>query len=228
MPTPDRGRRQSTRRRGAIGPTTLVGGARGEILSELCGKRLTALELAKRFSITGGAIRAQLTELRDAGLVHYRTEVRGVGKPTHVYELTPDGEYLLSSAYVPALVHLLRAVQARLGDSVPDLLREAGRALGEANHPAAQGRSLRSSAEQCAAVLRSLGGSAEVETSGRDMLVRSECCPLAAVVGHVPIACKLFEGMARAITSPGQLVEEHCDRVGQPHCLFRITNTSKG
>lgn len=229
MPTPEYSRRQSTRRHQAPLPLTAVGGARGDILSELCGRRLTALELAERFSITSSAIRGHLTELRKSGLVRYRTEVRGVGKPTHVYELTREGQYLLSSAYVPALAALLRAANARLGDRVNDLLRDAGRALVEANRPAAerrpaQRRSLRASAEECAALLRSLGGSAEVETSGPDVLVRSECCPLSAVVADTPIACKLFEGVARALT--GKLVEEHCDRAEQPHCLFLVPKRS--
>jgi predicted ArsR family transcriptional regulator len=155
--------------------------------------------------------------------VRYRTEVRGVGKPTHVYELTPEGQYLLSNAYVPALVNLLRAANTQLGEGVSDLVRDAGRALADANHPPADRRSRRASAEAYAALLRSLGGSAEVDEAGPHLLVRSECCPLGAVVGQAPIACKLFEGMARAIT--GRLVEEHCDRAEQPHCLFHIPKT---
>ena len=201
----------------------MLGGARGEILSALCGKRLTAVELADRFSITSTAVRAHLSALRNSGLVRYRTEVRGVGKPTHVYELTPEGQYLLSSAYVPVLVNLLRTVDAHLGNGAVDVIRDAGRSLAEANELPARRQSLRARAERCADLLRALGGSATVEESRGELIIRSECCPLAATVRQTPTACKLFEGMARAITE--HAVEEHCERTEQPHCLFRIART---
>lgn len=223
MPTPDEAGRQSTRPRRANAPAQMLGGARGEILSALCGKRLTAVELADRFSITSTAVRAHLNELRSSGLVRYRTEVRGVGKPTHVYELTPEGQYLLSSAYVPVLVNLLHTVDAHLGDSAIDVIRDAGRSLAEASVSPARRQSLRARAEQCAELLRSLGGSASVEEIGGELIIRSECCPLAATVAQMPTACKLFEGMARAVTA--RAVEEHCDRSEQPHCVFRIPRT---
>ena len=203
----------------------MLGGARGEILSALCGKRLTAVELADRFSITSTAVRAHLNALRSTGLVRYRTEVRGVGKPTHVYELTPEGQYLLSSAYVPVLVNVLRVLGARLGDGASDLIRDAGRSLADARNSPPAPRSLRAKAEQCAELLRSLGGSASVDESSEELIVRSECCPLAATVAQMPTACKLFEGMARAMT--GRAVEEHCDRSAQPHCLLRIPRAER-
>lgn len=200
-------------------------------MSALCGRRLTAVELAQRLSITSTAIRAHLSALRHSALVRYRTEVRGVGKPTHVYELTPEGQYLLSSAYVPVLVNLLRTVDSHVGDGATDLLRDVGRRLADANEPRPRRQSLRAKAVWCAEFLSSLGGSASVEEGSRELLIRSECCPLAATVTEMPMVCKLFEGMARAVT--GRPVEEHCDRSEQPHCLFRISrahapNGSKG
>jgi DeoR family suf operon transcriptional repressor len=221
MPKYRPARRKPTESRGHDGAASLLGDARGQILAKLCGCRLTAIELAEQFSVSSNAIRAHLDVLRRAALVRYQTESRGVGKPTHVYELTPEGQYVLSRAYAPALSYLLRAARAHLGDRIDDMLRDAGRILAIEGSPrAARNASLRSRAESCTALLRSFGGSAELEEESAQFLIRSECCPLSSVVTEQPIVCKLLEGLAREIT--GRDVQEQCDRAHQPHCLFVI------
>src|SRR3954469_17560930 len=115
MPKHDPRDKNPARDNDVSGATSLLGSARGQILSELCGRRLTATELAERFSVSSNAIRTHLAALRHARLVRYVTESRGVGKPTHVYELTHQGQYLLSRAYAPVLTHVLRAARGQLG-----------------------------------------------------------------------------------------------------------------
>jgi predicted ArsR family transcriptional regulator len=207
------------------GSANLFGATRNQILSELCGRRLTAVELADRFAISSNAIRAHLGALHGAQLVRYETESRGVGKPTHVYELTAEAEHLLSRAYAPALSALLDSAREASGDRFSEIVYDAGRRLALANstHPAATGN-LRRRAEDCAALLRSFGGSPELEEEAGRFLIRSECCPLAAVVREQPACCKLFEGMARELT--GRAVEERCDRTRRPHCTFVIPRAS--
>jgi predicted ArsR family transcriptional regulator len=181
--------------------------------------------LAQRFSVSSNAIRTHLSALHSAQLVRYESESRGVGKPAHVYELTPEGQYLLSRAYAPALTYLLRATRARVADRVDDILRDAGRELASARAPhAPKTASLQSRAESCVAILRSLGGSPQLVEDANGLIIRSECCPLASVVREQPAACKLFEGLTREIT--GREAKEHCDRAHRPHCQFIIPKTS--
>ena len=205
----------------------LLGTTRAQILSALCGHGLTATELADQFAISSNAVRTHLGVLRGAALVTYRTEARGVGKPTHVYELTLEGAYLLSQAYAPALRHVIGAARDIIGDGLPDMLRRAGRRLARENRssPGKSGKITKTSgardgAEACAALIRELGGSAEVEAQAERFVIRSECCPLSSVVLQQPLTCKLFEGMARELT--GRDVEEHCERAHQPHCHFIV------
>jgi DeoR family transcriptional regulator, suf operon transcriptional repressor len=224
MPKHDRTNRNPAAEHNLSGAANLLGSARGQILSELCGRRLTALELAERFSVSSNAIRTHLGALRHARLVRYATESRGVGKPTHVYELTDQGQHLISRAYAPALKHVLGAVRKQLGARVDDMLRDAGRALAlESTHRQRGNPSLRSKTEGCAALLRALGGSAEVEEHAGEYHIRSECCPLASVVAEQPSTCKLMEGLAREIT--GSAVHERCERDDTPHCHFVVFRT---
>src|SRR5919199_1212620 len=109
MPRPSGERGKAMRTRPVWPAGSLLGTTRGRVLSELCGRSLTAQQLAEQFAISSNAVRTHLGALRTAHLVRYRSERRGVGKPTHVYELTPEAEYLLSRAYAPTLVQVLRA-----------------------------------------------------------------------------------------------------------------------
>jgi DeoR family transcriptional regulator, suf operon transcriptional repressor len=196
----------------------LLGETRGRILVMLCSRRLTANELAAELGVTSTAIRTHLAVLRDANLVRYATESRGVGKPTHVYELTTEGQYWLSSAYAPALDTLLRAARARLGRAADAMLREAGRQL--ANGNASRKTSVARGAQRCVEILRSFGGDAEAERREDEIVIRSHCCPLASIVKTAPDACKLFEGMARAVI--GRDVVEQCERANTPQCVFVV------
>jgi DeoR family transcriptional regulator, suf operon transcriptional repressor len=194
---------------------------RGEILVALCSRRLTAVELATRFDVTSNAIRTHLAALRAADLVRYTTEVRGVGKPTHVYELTAAGQDLLSTAYAPALGTLLRAIRLTVGSRVDAILHEAGRQLANGQAKRDRATSVDARVRECVELLQSLGGDAEVRRDAQRYVIRSSCCPLASVVKTAPDACKLFEGMARAIID--REVVERCDRAGRPQCLFVVS-----
>ena len=102
-----------------------------------------------------------------------------------------------------------------------EILREAGRALASATSDASVDGTVERRAKRCVAILRALGGRAKVIDGERTLTIRSECCPLAAVVTEQSSACKLFEGLAREIT--GRDVREHCERSYRPHCRFVIT-----
>lgn len=202
---------------GAAGP--LVGGTRARILAALCERSGTAQELAQRFGITGNAVRAQLGRLQRDGLVRYRVERRGVGKPAHVYELDAAGELLLSRAYDAVLRALLTVLEREVSrDRLQAWLLECGGSLVTASRRAAAGAEGRVSA--AVARLRDLGGIPVVEEREGAFLVRGECCPLARLTPAHPLACQVVGGLLAEAT--GMAVREKCDRSGRPHCGFEL------
>jgi DeoR family transcriptional regulator, suf operon transcriptional repressor len=223
MPVSPSGRGRPAREGQVSAVASLLGKTRASILSALCGRSLTAQQLAEQFAISSNAIRAHLGALRNAQLVRYRSERRGVGKPTHVFELTPLAEYLLSRAYAPALSHVLRAARAYLNGDLEEMLRAAGRDLAWQAGQASKGGDLQTRVDACVALLGSLGGSPRLEEQRGAIHLRSDCCPLASVVADQPVVCKLLEGVAREIL--GREVEERCDRTHAPHCLFVVPTT---
>ena len=62
---------------------------RGQIITLLRRSSRTVDELAQALELTHTAVRAHLAALERDGLVHQRSERRGSGKPSSVYDLTP-------------------------------------------------------------------------------------------------------------------------------------------
>jgi predicted ArsR family transcriptional regulator len=202
------------------GPSTgILGEPRGRVLTELCGHPRTAVELAERIGTSSNAVRVHLDALRDAGLVDFTVERRGVGKPTHVYALASAAEYLLSSAYAPALQAILHTLRTRLDGSLAAWLRDAGATLARQQRGSGQKSGSIASALD---LLRGLGAVVSTEREGNDDVVRSACCPLGAVTRTAPETCKLIEGMLAAAL-PSRQVRERCERGDHPRCAFAVS-----
>ncbi len=201
----------------------LLGEPRGRLLTELCGHPKTAAELAARVGTSSNAVRVHLDGLRTAGLVDYRVERRGVGKPTHVYSLTSEAEYLLSAAYAPVLQVLLETVHRRLKDDFAPTLREAGASLGKRYHPDGGPSSVRG-VGAAAQVLEALGAPTTVQRRGTERLLSSGCCPLAAVTRGTAEVCQLMQELLTSVS--GLQMQERCERGEHPRCGFLFTTRS--
>jgi predicted ArsR family transcriptional regulator len=196
----------------------ILGEPRGRLLVELCGNPQTAAELADRVGTSSNAVRVHLDALRDAGLVRFSVERRGVGKPTHVYALTEAAEYILSTAYAPALRAILSTLRGELDGGLSAWLRRAGATLADQERLSSpQPPDIDAALE----LLRGLGAAVSVERHGGSHLVRSACCPLGAATRTVPETCKLLEG-ALGATLPSHSVRERCDRGQHPRCAFVV------
>lgn len=206
------------RRTDAHAVAGVTGTARGRLLAELCGSPLTALELAARVHTSSNAVRVHLQALRRAGLVQYHVERRGVGKPRHVYTLTFAAEYLLSSAYAPALRAIVDTLRAQADGAAATLLRDAGAALAVERDPGSDGEP---KVQAGVRLLRALGGSPRLERREDEAVLHSDCCPLGAVTRATPELCFLLEGAIA--TATGAPARQRCERGAHPHCAFVLT-----
>ena len=192
----------------------VLGDARGRILTELCARPQTAVELAERVGTSSNAVRVHLESLREAGLVEYEVVRRGVGKPTHVYSLTRVAEYLMSSAYAPVLQGILDTLRSRMNGDFAPLLRDVGASLASRSDSGSSHKGLETAAE----VLGSLGTAATVKTQAKERVVTNTCCPLAAVSRQTPEICQLMEALLSAAS--GVRLRERCERGAHPRCAF--------
>jgi len=199
---------------------------RGQIVALLRGSRGTVSELAAKLGLTDNAVRAHLLTLERDGLVRQSGLQKGSRKPHFAYELTPEAELLFPKAYDTLLNQLITVLKARLS---PKAFREALRAVGRSlatQHRSSSTRKedLESRAQKALKALEELGGAARIEKEDTKLLIRSNSCPLAAVVAEHPETCKIVEAQLSDIV--GAKVRERCSREESPRCCFEITETA--
>src|SRR6516162_320681 len=98
---------------------------RGQIVRLLRRSSRTVDELTQALDLTHTAVRAHLAALERDGLVQQRSERRGSGKPSSVYDLTEASEYLFPKSYGQLLDQLLDVLSEREPTgNVEMLLRE--------------------------------------------------------------------------------------------------------
>src|SRR2546425_4102686 len=105
---------------------------RGRIVSLLQAGGLTADDIASKLGLTGSAVRVQITAMERDGVVKRAGKRPGTTRPSHVFELTPEVEQLLSKAYLPLLTQLVGVFAKALPPRQVDaLLRRTGKALAD-------------------------------------------------------------------------------------------------
>ena len=193
---------------------------RGRVIGLLRRGPGTVNELAGALELTDNAVRLHLSALERDGLVQQEGVRRGVGKPAHVYVLTPEAETLFPKGYAAVLGEILGHMRDEQGTvALEAFLRAVGRQSGERARSGSPDLSAR--VDEAAAFLGELGGLVEVAEEDDAFMVRGFSCPLAAVVVGNPEACALAEELVAGVV--GVSVEECCDRSGQPKCRFRIS-----
>ncbi len=200
----------------------LLDTSRGRIVALLRTGGRTAEDIATKLGLTQSAIRIQIAAMERDGVVRKIGKRPGTTRPSHVYELTPEIEQLLSKAYVPLLTHLVDVfAQALPAHQVETLLRRTGRGL--ASELSREGRisgGLKSRVAAASQLMNEhLGALTEVEGNG-GIVIRGVGCPLAALTGKHRGVCLAMESLVTEIV--GVPVRECCDRDGRPRCCFEV------
>jgi predicted ArsR family transcriptional regulator len=194
---------------------------RGKLLLLLCRGARTVNELMEQLGLTDNAVRAQLANLQQEGLVRQIGLRPGTRKPHVDYELTPLARERFPRAHEPALRALLDVLRERLPPAQAEsLMTEAARRLlatwvGELRQPRPDLRA--------AELYQKLSGIAPgvglVEDKDR-LEVRACGCPLASVTATHPEVCQLLASVLSELL--GAEVREQCDRTESPKCCFSI------
>jgi predicted ArsR family transcriptional regulator len=204
----------------------LLDSSRGRIVTMLRHGGLTVDDIASRLGLTPNAVRAQITGMERDGVVRRVGRRPGTTRPSHVFELTPEVEQLLSEAYAPFLTQLVSVFANALPtEQVDTLMRDVGKGL--ANDLPVGRRSsggLRARVSVASELLnKQLGALTHVEGNG-GYVIRGVACPLAALTGKHPAVCLAMESLLTEVI--GAAVHECCDRIGRPKCCFEIKEPS--
>ena len=205
----------------------LLDTSRGRIVSLLQKGGLTADDIASRLGLTRSAVRIQITAMERDGVARRVGKRPGTTRPSHVFELTPEVELLLSKAYIPLLMQLVRVFSEALpADQLDDLLAKAGKGLAdELSRGKRVAGSLRSRVEMASEIMNEqLGATTRVEGNG-GYVIRGAGCPLAALTGKNRGVCLAMERLVTEVI--GVPAHECCDRTERPRCCFEIHDRSQ-
>ncbi len=200
----------------------LLDTTRGRIVSLLQGGSFTAHDIASKLGLTRSAVRVQITAMERDGVVKRVGTRPGTTRPSHLFELTPEVEQLLSKAYIPLLTELVGVfAEALPPQQVAGLLRRTGKALAnELSRGKRPTGNLRTRAVAASEMLNDqLGATTYVEGDGQ-IVIRGVGCPLAALTGKHRGVCLAMESLVTEIV--GTRAHECCDRSDRPRCCFEI------
>ncbi|WP_306252698.1 metalloregulator ArsR/SmtB family transcription factor [Parvularcula sp. IMCC14364] len=186
----------------------------------------SAADLAAHLSLTTMAVRLQLYDLAEEGLVEARAVSSGRGRPTKLWHLTDAAARIFPDAHQGLAVELINSVEALFGaaglkkvvDRHADSQRKSYTAL------LAGARSLGDRAKRLAGARTDEGYMAEAVREGRDWLLIENHCPVCSAARTCTSLCanelEVFQdvlGLDVRVTR-----EEHILQ-GARRCAYRIS-----
>jgi predicted ArsR family transcriptional regulator len=183
--------------------------------------------IASAVGASRSGVAQQLRALDTAGLVSRTTERHGVGRPRHLYDVTPDAQDLFPSNYDGLAAGLLAAIAEVGGDTLLEDVFCARRRQAEARLRAELDASLPAGAtleerlQALARVQDELGYIAEVTVDGDVLHLVEHNCAVLDVAKRLPAACaaelELFSGVLGV-----PVVRERHITAGDRCCQYRI------
>jgi predicted ArsR family transcriptional regulator len=189
--------------------------------------------IAAAIGASRSGVAQQLRALDGAGLVT-RTSVRhGVGRPRHLYDVTPDAQDLFPSNYDGLATGLLAAILEVGGNALVEDVFAARRRQAEADLrgrleaelPA--GAPLRDRVRGLARVQDELGYLSEARMDGDGIRLLEHNCAVLDVARAIPAACRAELELFRDVLGVEVVRERHI-AAGDRCCEYRVTDPDAG
>ena len=185
----------------------------------------TSSELAQRLGVTSMAVRQHLGGLAEEGLVVFRDEAQGVGRPRRIWTLTKASSARFPDSHGELAVGMIEAVRKAFGaEGIDRLIRERVKSQA-AQYRKRMPDDLPGRVRTLARIRTEEGYLAESrkESDGSFTLVENHCPICAAAEICQGLCAGELDLFRRALSGRGVKVErtEHL-LDGQRHCVYRI------
>lgn len=188
----------------------------------------TPARLAADLGASRNGVLQQLRALEAAGLVAHSPVRHGVGRPRHLYDVTPDAQELFPANYDGLAVSLIGAISRVGGPELIDrvvaerrasIAERARRHLDERAGPDAP---LQARVRELAVFQDGLGYLAEsVETPDGELRLRQHNCAIHRVASSEPAVCRAELDLFRELLGDQVERETHIAS-GDRSCTYRI------
>jgi predicted ArsR family transcriptional regulator len=186
-------------------------------------------QLAGRLGASRTGVLQQLRALEDAGLVSRQTVKHGVGRPRHLYDVTPDAQDLFPSTYDALASGLLSALEAVGGESLIEEVfaarrRQLGdRVRGQLADRLASNATIEDRVRGLADIQSAAGYLAEsVVGADGSILLQEHNCAIYHVAKGTPSACQAELDLFRDVLGADVVRESHIAS-GDRCCSYRIS-----
>jgi predicted ArsR family transcriptional regulator len=154
--------------------------------------QMTAIELSQALRIGAVGVRQHLALLERDGLVQVSDLRRSVGRPSHLYTLTPEAEHYFPKNYDRLALDVLHHVSEEFGeDAVSRVLQARRRHLAQKFSPRLNGKTRAEQVAELANILAEMGYMCEFEEQDDGTFVLIEHnCPIDCVARHHPEFCR--------------------------------------
>jgi DeoR family suf operon transcriptional repressor len=179
-------------------------------------------DVAEDLGVTPSAVRLHLTQLEANGAISADKVREGVGRPYHVYSLTPQGHDLFHRDYGELTRLLLEEVTGTQGTAALEgLLRRLSARLADLYRDRVHGQELADRVEAWAELLDRRGVPVQIERTEGGYILREYGCQYHNVALENRAVCEMErQVMAHLLDSGVQLTQ--CMLDGHHGCQFTI------
>lgn len=188
--------------------------------------RCTINELAAEVGISPISVRHHINALQAEGLVGYKEERHGVGRPHQIYFLTEIGIEQFPTRYVRLTLRLLEQIKETMPASMvgalftqiaQDLVNEM------ASGVEIEKLNMQERLELATNILRREGFSIEWEKLGDAFQIREVSCPYYFIGQDHPEVCAMGEALISSVLAT-PIKKTMCILNGDAYCAYQISN----
>jgi predicted ArsR family transcriptional regulator len=190
---------------------------------------MTAARLARRLGLTSAAVHQHLAGLRGEGVIDFTSQRQRLGRPAHLWSLTPTAHSRFPDSHAALAKGMLEAVRGAFGEEgLGRLAEERTRRQVESYRPRVPAAGDASLAERVAALARirreesymaEWGGG-----NGGELELVENHCPIATAARCCPHLCAGELALFRTVLG-GEVTIDRVEHLlsGDPRCVYRIS-----
>ncbi|WP_226035913.1 helix-turn-helix transcriptional regulator [Aquibacillus saliphilus] len=192
--------------------------------------KLSIVQLMENFQITDIALRRHIHKLEQDGYINSFQEKQTVGRPYHIYQLTPKGEDIFPSHYQQFSVDLLKELEELKGkDFVYQLLASrAEKTTSEYKSKIANEEDYLNRIEKLVQVQEEKGYMTDLQTNtDGSYTLKQFNCPISSVAHEYKGICEQEVDLFTELLKDSKVVASTCIVNGANCCSFLIEDNRK-
>lgn len=190
---------------------------------------MTADQMSKSLGITSMGVRQHLVALERDGLVAYKAEQRGMGRPKYIYYLTDAGDELFPRSYPQLVNSFIEATRAAFGEKgIDQVFAARNESLQGVYEARLKGKDLAGKVAELAKIRSEEGYMADWEQKDKNTFYLNENnCAICQVAKQCLNACTFELKLFQTVLPEAEITREDHIMNGDRACTYVIRKKTK-